>query len=1179
MMLSTQNNSRRGSVSSQNGESNNQYSDRDCQRIAAETDAAIASVHAMGPSAFATGHLPDDKENEQKPDTDEGGAAAAISSSARTTWRNPKKVGKKDKKPKKHMGNKALIVSYNWGGPIQGGVSDSVHLLVRLLRKFGISVYCTTLTATEEEIKEAREYGVELIAPSPIPKFKKRDGTPDPDWLYHHKDYFPNLKELTNVRFVFGFGMITSEAAFEIERDVFKRAAFYLINLYDSDFITPVIANCVDGELENRRECLSKEGQDSSCVFSSEGSIFEDYEKIYCEYPNIKHSRLSPIVDENYFKIQSPKPVKNRGKFQILSLFQEHELASLTRDSAIMKAVNSVADSFHKSKKSPLKWKILGVPKLCESTLLERMNPHSKLNVVLGRMPSAEHLYKELGQSNLVLLHDFSVHYVNLTLAAMCAAVPIIIPDGSQSHELIEVHLPEYEESLVVDMSDTDKLQDRISKFLCSYNTTLKRANEIRSKIKNKVKPELENINDDFFRVVKDDAANQHKITLKKEKHSTLKRQVVQYVIEPIKRTQTGLQNISRKRKIQERNPGDMKVKVRVSEVVPEKGRTVEEVERGFYESDEVKEKTEEIRHALNGQHDEIEVRDVGHESISYTMSCQSLDALDSLRSEYEKGRLQDMMEDTLLSKKLLDRIGAFHLEIDTTIDYDEYFLCRTELIEKYGLPMPQTDTARIPLPEEAGTTESTFKRVNRARELLKEFESQGDQVTETQINMLDQLLREKHEKRRIEHRQFLQESDYWMFERQGKAELCGDPAMRSQFNRLPVDSAFRDMTDVHLLSDEEIQEKNEVLEAMVKELTISKGIKISQNRDRGQGRGILQSMVAEGDRVEERKLNTIFSEFVDVKSETRDLMTNHPELVMNAEKLLSYADDIVRESELPEKTKEVYLDVRLVEKGYPVKGSVLEVFKFGSMPGQFNGARGIYIKNNGQWVICDRGNHRVQAIDPIKLCCDLILRFHAFPKSFDPRNVTVDEDNDKYFMSDIGNGQVVAGSGQSKILNCFGRKERIDPRGICFSPDGFIFIGDRNGYVRKYTKSGEHIARTEKGQVSRPWDLIVNKKCIFVSDDDRKCVHVLNHQMQSIRDIGKGYLQWPMGLCFDRQQDGIYVCDYLANRVVHFNGEGEFLSYIGHGQLQEPYYIALCKDYPYRLVVTQHFNVQLLYI
>ncbi|XP_070551250.1 uncharacterized protein [Ptychodera flava] len=190
-------------------------------------------------------------------------------------------------------------------------------------------------------------------------------------------------------------------------------------------------------------------------------------------------------------------------------------------------------------------------------------------------------------------------------------------------------------------------------------------------------------------------------------------------------------------------------------------------------------------------------------------------------------------------------------------------------------------------------------------------------------------------------------------------------------------------MTDIHLLSDEEIQEKNEVLQATVRELSISKGIIRSQNKDRYLGREILQSVKVEADRVEERKLNTIFSEFVGVKSEARDLEINHPEVVMKAEKLSAYADDIVREAEIPEETKDMYLDVRRVEKGYPVKGSVLEVFGSGSMPGQFSGTEGIYIKKNGQWVICDWRNHRVQVIDPIQLCCDLILQFHAFPNPF----------------------------------------------------------------------------------------------------------------------------------------------------------------------------------------------------
>ncbi|XP_070549302.1 uncharacterized protein [Ptychodera flava] len=792
------------------------------------------------------------------------------------------------------------------------------------------------------------------------------------------------------------------------------------------------------------------------------------------------------MVDKNDFQLPSPEALEENENFQILSVFQEHELGNLNRDSVIVQAMNSMAKSFYKHMKSPPTWKILGVPKRCESELRNRLNLHSKLDVVFARMPSDKGLKDELCQCHLVLVPPSSTHYVNLTLAAMCAAVPVIIPWGSLSHDLIKRHLRDHESWLVVDMNESDALREGIMRFLCQYNVALNKAKKIKEEVWNKVGQELENINETFLNVVKEDAEAIHSVTLRRQQSP--QEQKDDREDDKEKQAVQSESNMSpRKRKWQGRDPGDMKVRMKVSEVVPERGRTVQEVERGFYESDEVKKKTEEVGQSLDGQHDKMNVKGIGHESISYTMSCQSLDALECLVGQYENGKLQDLMEDEFLSDELLDKIGAYYLAIDVTIDYEEYLMCRKELIQIYGLPSEtndqeqDTDKTRSMKSQEIDVYKIP-SRVNRARDLLKEFEMEGETVTETQINTLDKLLQEKAQRRLLDHQQRLQES-------------------------------AKEVTNVHLLTDEEITEKNEDLVAKVNELTISSGIVRSQNRDRGRGREILQSVVTDGDRIEERKLNTIFSEFVEVKCETRDLVTNYPEMEMKAEKLSAYADHIVREAEIPEETKKVYMDVRRAEK--------------------------------------------------------VIL----------PWNVTVDEDNDQYFMSDRGNGQVVVSSGQSKILNCFGRKEGIDPTGICLSPDGFIFIGDLNGYVRKYNKSGEHIARTEEGQVSHPWDLIVNKKCIFVSDYVRDCVHVLNHQMQSIRDIGKGHLQEPWGLCFDHQQDGIYVCDRSGHRVVHFNCDGEFLSYKGQGQLENPRYIALCKDNPYRLVVTQDYCVKLLYI
>ncbi|XP_070551993.1 uncharacterized protein [Ptychodera flava] len=265
-------------------------------------------------------------------------------------------------------------------------------------------------------------------------------------------------------------------------------------------------------------------------------------------------------------------------------------------------------------------------------------------------------------------------------------------------------------------------------------------------------------------------------------------------------------------------------------------------------------------------------------------------------------------------------------------------------------------------------------------------------------------------------------------------------------------------------------------------------------------------------------------------------------------------------------------------ESGNPGKGTFKTLFGEGSGPTQFRWAMGVYVKRNGLWVVCDTDNHRVQVIDPIKLCCDLILQFPSLP-TFSPYDVTVNEDTNTYFICDEGNDRVVASSERSEILNSFGQREDIQPLSIGLSCFGFLFVGDGNGYVRKYNQSGEHITMTEKGQVKSPWGLIVNDNCVFASDEDKRCVHVLSHRLVNLRKIGKGCLHEPWGLCFNERQNGIYVCDWIKNRLVELSFEGRFQRYVGENVINGPYHIALCKDTPYRLVVQQGDCIKLLYM
>ncbi|XP_070551973.1 uncharacterized protein [Ptychodera flava] len=527
---------------------------------------------------------------------------------------------------------------------------------------------------------------------------------------------------------------------------------------------------------------------------------------------------------------------------------------------------------------------------------------------------------------------------------------------------------------------------------------------------------------------------------------------------------------------IEERQSGTLGVEVSTSYGNAANGTSMQDVEEEFDRHEGSRPINEGIGGVLTSPDRNLEVTKIDKGSLRYVMKCRSLDALEALWSEYMSGRLDKTIHSTIITPTLLSKIQAHYLTLDIYIPVQEYLLCKRE----------------IPLLTGSVSKPSRRHSVTAAAEL---------QTVKSKDSTLSQTVE--------------------------SLSLMG-PKIQIRDSKTSCDVLGRDdfrIKDLHHLRTT-FATKHDKLWLDVKVEEIKYGLS-KRTRDR-----LWTNRQTEISSLS-REQDGAVSEFVQLKIHSSQYSSQRKAVLHEAGQKLMTQREFATSQATPvkekfEATNEVYnemqSDLERVNKGYPVKESVLEVFGEGSMPGQLNVAVGIYIKNNGQWVICDGDNHRVQVIDPIKLCCDLILQFHAFPNPFNPWNVTVDEDNDQYFMSDGGNGQVVVSSGQSKILNCFGRKEGIDPRGICLSPDGFIFIGDMNGYVRKYNKSGEHIARTEKGQVIQPWDLIVNKKWIFVSDGGigRNCVHVLNHQMQSIRDIGKGHLK------------GQWVCVLITNKMAY---------------------------------------------
>ncbi|XP_070556593.1 tripartite motif-containing protein 2-like [Ptychodera flava] len=160
-----------------------------------------------------------------------------------------------------------------------------------------------------------------------------------------------------------------------------------------------------------------------------------------------------------------------------------------------------------------------------------------------------------------------------------------------------------------------------------------------------------------------------------------------------------------------------------------------------------------------------------------------------------------------------------------------------------------------------------------------------------------------------------------------------------------------------------------------------------------------------------------------------------------------------------------------------PVPGSPFEIpvikglvkrWKKGNKKGEFNTPNGLTINKYGDLVVTDVLNYRTQIID-FDGNWKKLFEYTQFEENFLPIDVAVLID-DRYFMTDKKNKQVVVSDEDGKVITTFGQNELKYPRGISISPlDGAVYVSDWDGKIgdktdkeghciRKYTQDGQYI-------------------------------------------------------------------------------------------------------------------------
>ncbi|XP_070551076.1 uncharacterized protein [Ptychodera flava] len=238
-----------------------------------------------------------------------------------------------------------------------------------------------------------------------------------------------------------------------------------------------------------------------------------------------------------------------------------------------------------------------------------------------------------------------------------------------------------------------------------------------------------------------------------------------------------------------------------------------------------------------------------------------------------------------------------------------------------------------------------------------------------------------------------------------------------------------------------------------------------------------------------------------------------------------------------------------------------------GSEPGQFNNPSGIAMDRNGDLIVADKSNCRVQIIS-LNGKCKVPNIFDKYEDRFSPRDVALSREG-TYFSTDHGKKKVVIYDVNNKLYTSF--DVAANPYGIAVTQSGDVLIcDDTKNCVKKYSQGGNCEASfgsygKDKGQFDFPRSVAVNSKDqILVSDQNNHRVQLLSSDGEYLNAFGSegsgpGQLKLPYGIDVDKN-DNVYVCDYRNERIVQFSAKGEFLQNIGEGKVS-PKYIAVNKD------------------
>ena len=240
---------------------------------------------------------------------------------------------------------------------------------------------------------------------------------------------------------------------------------------------------------------------------------------------------------------------------------------------------------------------------------------------------------------------------------------------------------------------------------------------------------------------------------------------------------------------------------------------------------------------------------------------------------------------------------------------------------------------------------------------------------------------------------------------------------------------------------------------------------------------------------------------------------------------------------------------------------------------GQFNSPFGVCVDSNGNIIVCDYNNHKIQKFDSNgKFISTFGSQGNGNGQFNNPCGICVDL-NDNIIVCDYSNSRIQIFDSEGKFISTFGSQGNGNgqfdrPEGICVDKNDRIYVCEYgNNRIQIFDFEGKFISTfgskgNGNGQFNFPRGITINSKGNIIVSDYR------NHRVQIFdsngegnfnskfgsRGNGNGQFNSPWGICVDKN-DNILVCDYGNNRIQIFDSNGE---YIAQFKVNQPMHIII---------------------